>query len=181
MYIFPSVDTCSIRGFLPSASDVLSNNVEYPKYRPYRGYHIEKQGLYTLEEWNKAKGYIELECYSDGKGRIDISAQNLVPYLPYTIWGVFGITDYPSDDKLTPIEASPVGGVPNAFYADNNGDATVDFLVPFCPLDTYDPLMYIALLGHWDFVVAGASFMGDRPVSVTSGDHVIFSVGDYVY
>ena len=41
--------------------------------------------------------------------------------------------------------------------------------------------MYIALLGHWDFVVAGGSFVSDRPVALTSSDQIVFNVGDYVY
>ena len=40
--------------------------------------------------------------------------------------------------------------------------------------------MYISLVVHWDFVIAGAALNADRPASLSASDHLCFMVVDYL-
>jgi len=165
----------NLRRRLPGYDDVLAGTVK--KYEQYRNYDITSQGNYSLEQWNRANGFVKLKCHSDGTGTIKIVAKNLVPHMPYTIWGAFGITGWDFTTGGRPRGDTNVAGVPSAFYTDGKGDATLDYKVAFCPLDTQDPLMYISLLLHWDFVVPGIfNALGIPAVA----DHLCFTVADFL-
>ena len=170
----------SIRSSIPTYSDVLNSGGTIPKYRPYISDNIEQLGMYSLASWNLANGNLQLKCFVDGTGWMKLDAKDLIPFMPYTVWGVFGISDFPSQDAQSPVEFSQFGGVPTAFYSDKNGDGSVSVNLPYCPLDSNDPLMYVALGAHWDFVVAGASFYSDRPAGTVSSEHLCFTVADYI-
>ena len=166
----------NLRSRLPGYNDVL--NGDYPKYSTFRNYDISSQGNYSLEEWNKANGDVTLTCDSDRKtGTIKIRARSLVPHMPYTIWGAWGISGWDFTTGGNPREMNQVAGAPSAFFADGNGNADLFYNVPYCPLDTHNPLMYISLLMHWNLAIPGAFVALGIPAN---SDHLCFTVGDYL-
>ena len=126
----------------------------------------------TLEQWNRATGSVELGCYNDGTGFVRVRARNLVPNTPYTAWQVFAVTDPP--DSAFPASGpflafGPLGGAPNALVSNARGRARYERQLSYCPIETENPLMYIALFIHWDYALYGASAEGSFLADITLG------------
>ena len=149
------------------------------KLEPVRNARI--QGPITLRQWEKARGRIRLSCAHDGTGWVRIRASSLLPGIPYTVWAVFA-TDAPTSFGY--VTGNPLGGVPNIFVPDDRGRAVFERELSFCPLETREPLMYVALFVHWDGAVYGAipDAIGQGfPIGVVGGDQLLFLVGDNLH
>ena len=165
----------SARARLPVAT------LDVSKLEPVR--NVVMQDPITLEQWNSVRGDVRLGCYADGSGFASIDARNLIPHLAYTTWQVFAVTDDQSA-VLGPIVGYPLGGAPNYLVADEKGRARYSRQLNYCPLDTDEnPLMYIALLAHWDHGLYGATpdgFGNGWPAGPVAADHLCFPTGNHL-
>ena len=163
----------SDRSYLPAAGPGIS------KFDPVRNPSI--MSPVTLQQWESARGRIRLTCLSDGTGTVRIHARDLLPGIPYTVWALFA-TNEPTQFGF--LEANPLGGVPNIILPDDQGSAIFKRKLHYCPLETNEPLMYVALFAHWDSAVYGANpDAGDQgfPTGVVGGDQLLFVTGDNLH
>lgn len=176
----PIHDTPIISGLFSSDRSNLPASVpRIGKFAPVRNSDI--LAPVTLQQWESAKGRIQLRCLEDGTGAVEIRARNLLPGIPYTVWGVFA-TDVPSQFGF--LEANPLGGVPNVIVPNERGAAKFQRSLHYCPLEKNEPLMYVALFVHWDTAVYGGNpDAGDQgfPTGVVGGDQLIFATGDNLH
>lgn len=149
------------------------------KFDPVRNPRI--QAPVTVAEWERAQGRIRLSCANDGTGDVKIRASGLLPGMPYTVWAVFA-TDAPT--AFGYVTGNPLGGVPNILIPNDRGRANFQRKLAFCPLETHEPLMYVALFVHWDGAVYGAipdDIGNGFPIGVVGGDQLLFLVGDNLH
>jgi hypothetical protein len=102
-------------------------------------------GPITLGQWLAASGTGSITCPPKFAPKVDLSMEGLIPHGLYTVWG----------GMLTALGPRPValGGVPNAFVADEEGHARFVARLNYCPLALRDgelPLSFIDILFHPD-------------------------------
>ena len=88
----------------------------------------EAGGPITKEDWFKASGKLTTVCDSGGNS-VSIEMQGMVPNRLYTVWALW--LD-PSGPRFVPV---PFGGVPNVFITDQQGNASFDRALNFCPVE----------------------------------------------
>lgn len=146
----------------------------------------------TLEQWNSVQGEIKFNCFSDGTGDAYVEAKNLIPNGIYTVWALFAVTNPPADfvpqfpaanfGVDLPVAFQGLGGAPMTIVADNNGKAEWFRDLNFCPLELENPLMYNALLYHWDNSLYGAMpqtpFLAETATGLVASDHLYFNTGE---
>ena len=59
--------------------------------------------------------------------------KSLIPNRMYSVWATPGL---PRDGSATSFFPIPLGGVPNMLITDEDGDATYERSIKFCPFDT---------------------------------------------
>jgi len=112
----------------------------------------------TLEDWFKAKGKMQIKCEEDGNS-VKIKFKGLIPNRLYTVWALWVILD--ENDPRHGIWPQPLGGVPNVYMTDKDGDATFERKLNFCPLEAAENgvngnvLLTIATHLHSDGVAYG--------------------------
>ncbi|MEM9387244.1 MAG: hypothetical protein AAGA68_19440 [Pseudomonadota bacterium] len=137
---------------------------------------------YTVRRWNRVNGSAELGCYDENSGFVRITANKLFPGIPYSVWSVFSTDKEEYQAPGFPSAAVGMGGAPNFMVADREGRAAFERELGYCPLEIEDPLMYIALLAHFD-----SELFGTAPTDNTAefgvgyfADHLCFPTGDYL-
>lgn len=125
----------------------------------------------TLGDWVRAKGRMQIRCHGDGTSTVRVSFTNLIPNGVYSMWHV--ATGVP------PVILIPLGGVPNVFVPDEDGDAKFKRDLSFCPTAEDSPTLVFIAGFHYD----GAAFGGfpDAPLEalyggVVTGEHMIFPI-----
>jgi len=88
----------------------------------------------TLDAWLDSEGEVEVVCREDGTAKIDFDFGGLIKNGIYTAWGIF-IRDTDGNGLGDQLLAIPLGGVPNAFTADNHGKANFSRTLGFCPTE----------------------------------------------
>ncbi len=112
----------------------------------------------TLEDWFKAEGKMKIKCNDDGNS-VKIKFKGLIPNRLYTVWALWVILD--ENDPRRGIWPQPLGGVPNAYMTDEDGDATFERKLNFCPKEAAEygvngnVLLTIATHLHSDGVAYG--------------------------
>ncbi len=86
----------------------------------------EPAGHITLGQWMKGSGTAKISCNGNESAIIKIRVRSLIPNRMYGIWATIG------GDHLS---SFPIGGTPNNFITDQNGDGQITRTVKFCPLD----------------------------------------------
>jgi len=119
----------------------------------------------TLAAWEAARGRAKIVCNKKGSS-VEMKFQSLIPNRLYTVWAIFG---------GTAVTAQPLGGAPNVFVTDAWGDAKLDRVLNFCPLEVLPgqrPLLLIEIFFHADNQNYGAvpdlAFAG-RDLSLFAG------------
>ena len=68
--------------------------------------------------------------------------------------------------------------------ADEDGEGKFHSTLTYCPLDLTNPLMYIALLYHWDHALYGATpqtaLVPETATGLIASNHLFFRTGDYL-
>ena len=104
----------------------------------------------TLAEWEKAKGEAKFKCDDDGAS-VSMTFSGMISNGLYTIWQTSGTPE----GGLT---AVPLGGSPNVFVPDADGDATFERELNACPFDTEEgtkPVLLYEIAYHSDALVYG--------------------------
>ncbi len=131
----------------------------------------------TLDDWLSAEATLEYECNSDGTADIEIEAENLVVNGVYTIWGVFRL-DTDNDGTFDTIIPVALGGVPNVFIADEDGEGSIERTINLCP-DEEPSLLNIDIAYHSDGIVYGALPelpRGGLPGGLATHDQINFPI-----
>ncbi len=137
---------------------------------------------WTLRRWNRVNGSVELGCYDDNSGYVRVAARQLLPGIPYTVWSIFSTDKDEYQGFGIPLVAAGIGGAPFQLAADRLGRATFERELGYCPLEIEDPMMYIALLAHFDNELYGtAPFDATAPFGTGYyADHLCFPTGDHL-
>jgi len=112
---------------------------------------VSFDGPITLGQWMKAGGSGTITCPPKHNPRVDLDLHGLIPHGLYTAWG----------GMLTALGPRPIalGGVPNAFVADEFGSAKFSARLNYCPMALREgelPLSFIDILYHADHTLYGA-------------------------
>ncbi len=168
-YVPGSIGDLSVRKTLPS-------HLGGPIIAPTQA---EPSGPITKGDWFKASGVMTVECTSEGNS-VTIRAKSLVPHRVYTVWAIW--LD-PSGPRMIPV---PLGGAPNSYVTDENGDATYKRELNFCPTDAAkEPVdgKTLAIIGthlHSDHVAYGAipaPIAGGLPPGTVVHEHLSWNLG----
>ena len=101
----------------------------------------------TIAQWMKASGTAKIACTKSGS-TIKLRMENLIPNRMYGVWATLGMSAS-GDPEVFP--SIPIGGTPNLFITDEDGDAVFKRSMQFCPLapDSTDrPLLVINVQYH---------------------------------
>ena len=129
----------------------------------------------TLGEWAKAEGEAEIECHNDGTSEIKIKFKHMISNGLYTIWRTMGT----SDGGLT---AVPLGGTPNVFVPDSEGEAKFERTLKGCPMDIVageKPFLLIEVAYHSDGMIYGAlpdDAVSGLPFGLQTNTHLNFPI-----
>lgn len=135
----------------------------------------------TLGRWLKGNGTATISC-SGGEGEIKLRMRSLIPNRMYSVWATMGLPPQPG--QTTPAAFPiPLGGAPNTFMTDENGEGSFKRWIKFCPLDPQSagsPLLFIDVHFNskhqtYGAVVAPGFIDGNWPGIITFS-HVIFPV-----
>jgi hypothetical protein len=142
---------------------------------------VEPTNDITLGQWLGASGVATIRCAGEG-ATIELRMRRLIPNRMYSVWGTMGLPAQPGAQApgAFPI---PLGGTPNIFVTDKNGDGTFERWVKFCPFvpqSSGSPLLFIdvqfnAIDQTWGAVVAPGFIDGNWPGFITFS-HVVFPV-----
>jgi hypothetical protein len=135
----------------------------------------------TLGQWLQASGAATIECAGEG-ANIKLRMSRLIPNRMYTVWATMGAPTPPGSPAPNAFPI-PLGGAPNTFMTDENGDGTFKRWVKFCPLDPQSggsPLLFIDVQFNskhqtYGAVVAPGFIDGNWPGLITFS-HVVFPV-----
>lgn len=136
----------------------------------------------TLGQWLKANGVATIEC-SDDTATIRLRMSNLIPNRMYSVWATMGAPTPPGSPAPNAFPI-PLGGAPNTFMTDENGEGAFKRWVKFCPLDPQSsggsPLLFIDVHFNskhqtYGAVVAPGFIDGNWPGIITFS-HVVFPV-----
>jgi hypothetical protein len=103
----------------------------------------------TLKNWCQASGQATIEC-AEILSKISLDFGGLIPNRLYTVCGMF--------NNGGQLASGPLGGAPNAFLTDAEGNAKFQRVLNFCPLHPVQGrpfLLYIDILYHSDQMVYG--------------------------
>lgn len=121
---FRNIDTQPLRGLMEAEPMEVSQS--------------EPADPITLGQWMKAGGDVKIEC-SGQRADVKLRMSNLIPNRIYSVWALMRLPlEFPPPGttlKSTSV-ALPLGGTPNVFVTDANGDATFERHVKFCPLNS---------------------------------------------
>jgi len=114
---------------LPSVDDAA---VLQPGFGP-------KKTDYTLGQWLDAEGELKMRCKGelpDDYTEVKMELEELVPNGGvYTIWAFWD----DGEETPTPLTVIPFGGSgTNTFTTDKDGEAELEFTIPFCVLDEFE-------------------------------------------
>ena len=105
----------------------------------------------TLGDWFEAEGRLKIKCGDNGN-KLKIRVRNLVPNRLYTVWALwFALNPEPGQPRIVP---QPLGGVPNAYMTDNQGNAEFKRVLNFCPPELAQSPSGGILNGHLLFALA---------------------------
>ena len=82
----------------------------------------------TKADWLKGSGRMLIRCRKDGTAHLRIDVRDLIANRVYTVWAMW----LTSDLRVFP---QPMGGAPNAYVTDADGDARFERELDFCPTD----------------------------------------------
>lgn len=102
----------------------------------------------TLGQWMSASGTAKILCFDDGHSTIRLRMKNLIANRLYGVWSTLGPSKR-GDPEIFP--SLPIGGVPNLFVSDGEGDALYERSLQFCPLTpeaTDRPMLVINVQLH---------------------------------
>jgi len=123
-------------------------------------------GPITLGNWLQARGVLDIRCDRKGSS-VRLQFRRLIPNGLYSVWVGFQ-TNFGGSPFLG---IGPLGGVPNAFTADDDGRATFERQLNFCPIDLGPndaPVVVVDVVFHSNQQLYGARPSLPR-VSVFSG------------
>lgn len=114
---------------LPSVDDA---GVLQPGFGP-------KKTDYTLGQWLEAEGELKMRCKGelpDDYTEVKMELEGLVPNGGvYTMWAFWD----DGEEAPTPLTVIPFGGSgTNTFTTDKDGEAELEFTIPFCVLDEFE-------------------------------------------
>lgn len=135
----------------------------------------------TLGQWLKGGGVATIDC-SGGAAEVRLRMSNLIPNRMYSVWATMGAPTPPGSPAPNAFPI-PLGGAPNTFMTDENGDAAFKRWIKFCPLDAQSsgsPLLFIDVHFNskhqtYGAVVAPGFIDGNWPGIITFS-HVVFPV-----
>ena len=140
----------------------------------------EPNGPLTKGDWFKASGALKVDCAPEGNS-VSINMKSLVPNRLYTVWAVW--LDPSGPGSVKPI---PLGGAPNVFITDKNGDAIFERELNFCPVDAANEgvegkrLAEIGTHLHSDHAAYGAipaPFAAGFPPGAVLHEHLSWNLG----
>ena len=97
----------------------------------------EPAGPITKGDWFKASGTVTINCNPGGHS-VNIDMRSLIPNRLYTVWAIWlvpGIQEHGEGPPQPHFIPTPLGGTPNSYVTDKNGDATFERELSFCPVD----------------------------------------------
>lgn len=142
----------------------------------------EPAGDITLGQWLRASGAATIECSGD-TATIKLRMNNLVPNRIYSVWATMGAPTPPGSPAPNAFPI-PLGGAPNTFMTDENGDGMFKRWIRFCPLNPQSsggsPLLFIDVHFNskhqtYGAIVAPGFIDGNWPGIITFS-HVVFPV-----
>jgi hypothetical protein len=95
----------------------------------------------------RASGLAKIVC-EDDHASVELQMRSLLPNRMYSVWATLGLPRDGSSPYFFPL---PLGGTPNMFITDKEGDAVFKRYIKFCPLDpesTNRPLLLINVQFH---------------------------------
>jgi hypothetical protein len=108
-------------------------------------------GPITLQSWLAARGNGIVQCEAGERPTVKLFMDGLIPNGLYSVWAVYRMNKFPLP--------GPLGGVTNAFVADDEGRATFERVLNYCPLDLKPgetPVLQFDVLYHSDARLFGA-------------------------
>jgi hypothetical protein len=118
-------------------------------------------GPITLGQWLEAGGTLKIRCTDDGRAEVDLHLYDLIPNGLYTVWAGLG--------AVTGANPIALGGIPNVFVADEEGDGRFSRTINFCPMDLRPgeaPLTFVEVVFSENNSLTGAApeliFAGDQ-------------------
>jgi hypothetical protein len=128
----------------------------------------------TLGQWMRAGGTATIKCKRNNEASVKLQMHDLIPNRMYAVWSTLGT----SRSGTGPVFPSiPVGGVPNIFVTDRQGDAVYERVMQFCPLrpETTDrPMLVINVQLHSNHQNYGG--INGPPLASVPGGYWIGSV-----
>lgn len=133
----------------------------------------------TVGEWEEISGRMIVKLREDGTSVVSVSIRDALPHGVYTLWDVGARNPKSPEGSLY---ATPLGGVPNILYADENGCADVEIELPYnlgrqCTLESASCTSYVSAFLHWDGQVYGgapAATFGNLPVGLYGSNQMVW-------
>jgi hypothetical protein len=137
----------------------------------------------TLGQWMKASGHLTLTC-SKRQANVKLRMKNLIPNRTYSVWATASLPDTVPGEPGRYASTLPIGGTPNVFVTDGNGDAAFERAIKFCPYDTQlpaggiptIPVLNIEVLYHGDHQTYGAIPAPGLMLGLVTFSHVVFPI-----
>jgi hypothetical protein len=181
--VAPGLMNVRLRDVAVNIDFALAQKAPLPGIRdahPLQLSQAEPSNDITVGQWLAASGVAKVTCTADGGADVRLHMKNLVPNRMYSVWATMGLPPQPGSTvpQAFPI---PLGGAPNTFMTNENGDATFKRWLKFCPLDTQSagsPMLFVDVqftANHqtWGAVVAPGFIDGNWPGIITFS-HLIF-------
>lgn len=137
----------------------------------------------TLGQWMEARSVIKIDCTGD-KAKVKLGVRNLIPNRIYSVWATVNLPEEVSGTPGVYSSTLPIGGTPNIFITDENGDARYERDIKFCPYDIdpekvdmpVHPVLNIELLYHADHEAYGAIPAPGIMLGLITFSHVVFPI-----
>jgi len=141
----------------------------------------EPANAITLGEWMRGRGNASISCAGDG-AEVQLRMRGLIPNRMYSVWATMGVPPQPGQQTPNAFPI-PIGGTPNIFVTDREGDASFERWIKFCPLDAHatdNPLLFIDVQLNANDQTYGAvispGFIDGNWPGIITFSHVVFPI-----
>lgn len=135
----------------------------------------------TLGQWMEGSGVAKISCFDDG-AEFTLRAKSLIPNRMYSVWATMGL-EHSGGSSVPRVFPIPLGGTPNVFLTDENGDAYYERVINICPFESESvgsSMLFIDVYYHANHQNYGAvvapGFIPGNWVGVITFSHLQFPV-----